>query len=208
MVDITQIVAENWPLFLKELAPILMYAIAIVIYGIVIWHFYRKYARRDIFGAKYEEGDTSLKARIKNLFSGFSQLIKYIVLFPVISFVWFVVLAISIFVMSQSLSFETVIMVSAAIVTAIRITAYYSEDLSKDIAKLIPFAILGYFITSPTFFDISILMGKLNAVPEFSTKLIVFFVFIVALEWILHTIHWIYWKIKKAMGEEEEKEYE
>ena len=46
----------------------------------------------------------------------------------------------------SSRPFAHVLLASMGLVAAIRIAAYYNEDLSKDLAKMIPFALLGIFI--------------------------------------------------------------
>ena len=40
------------------------------------------------------------------------------------------------------------ILISISVVTAVRVTAYIDEDLSRDIARILPFALLGLFIAS------------------------------------------------------------
>jgi hypothetical protein len=50
--------------------------------------------------------------------------------------------------------FETssLLVISAVIVGAIRMTSYYREDISKEISKFFPLALLGIAMTKPGFF--------------------------------------------------------
>jgi len=45
------------------------------------------------------------------------------------------------------------IFVSMAIIAVVRILAYYREDASKEIAKMIPYAILAFFLTSAAVYE-------------------------------------------------------
>ena len=47
-----------------------------------------------------------------------------------------------------------ILVVSVSLVAAIRVTSYYNEQLSQDLAKMIPFALLGIFLVDATFFSV------------------------------------------------------
>jgi branched-subunit amino acid transport protein AzlD len=71
---------------------------------------------------------------------------------------------------------------------AIRITAYYTEDLSKDVAKMLPFAILGIFLVDSSYFSIESVNDRINMLPEFINLIIQFLLLIIFTEWILRAI--------------------
>ena len=55
--------------------------------------------------------------------------------------------------LTRNFAIPELLATSFVLVVAIRFTAYYSEDLSKDVAKMLPFAILGLVVVNPTFFN-------------------------------------------------------
>jgi hypothetical protein len=86
---------------------------------------------------------------------------------------------------TEGYEFVSILSISFAVVIAIRLTAYYSEDLSKDVAKMLPFALLGLFIADPSYFSYAEISAKINSLPEFLYLCIQFIVLIVIIEWIL-----------------------
>jgi len=72
-----------------------------------------------------------------------------------------------------------------AIIIAIRITAYYTEELSKDVAKMLPFAILGIFLIDPEYFTIESAVDKINLLPQFVNIMAQYILLIILVEWVL-----------------------
>lgn len=192
-----------------DIIPIIAYGVFIVIYGVIIWHYYRTLAKRDIFTAKMEEG-TTFAIRLRNFIRGLSVLLGYVVIFPLISALWFGILFVFLTVLAKARPVESVLVISIAIVFATRIAAYYNEDLAKDLAKLIPFALLAVFIVDPSFFSIGLAIERLYSIPQFWMQILEAVLLVVVLEWalkILYTIKVVLFgerKEKKAEGKEEE----
>ncbi|MFE3845506.1 hypothetical protein ACFL1L_01420 [Thermoplasmatota archaeon] len=170
--------------------PLFYLIILIAIYSIVIWHFYRFIAKRDCFNIK--------TIHHQRIFS----LLKYFLLFPFIAFLFFVGFALMILFITRGYDFVSILSTSFAVVIAIRLTAYYNEDLSKDVAKMLPFALLGLFIADPSYFSYSEIAVKINSLPEFLTLCFQFIILIVIAEWILRIILLIRKKIFIFMHQE------
>jgi len=153
--------------------------IMIAIYAIVIYHFYRYVARRDCFKASNKK---------HSKFIGF---LKYLFLFPFVAIIFFIGFSLILISLSKDVgtnigySVEQVLSLSFALVVAIRITAYYTEDLSRDVAKMLPFAILGVFLVDSTYFAIENVIERLNTLPSFINLIAQFIILIVLVEWIL-----------------------
>ena len=62
------------------------------------------------------------------------------------AFFWFKVIAVMPTFLARDQTFPDILLVSMAMVGAIRVSAYVTEDLSRDLAKILPFAVLGIFI--------------------------------------------------------------
>jgi len=103
---------------------------------------------------------------------------------------------------TREYEFVSILSTSFAVVIAIRLTAYYSEDLSKDVAKMLPFALLGLFIADPSYFSFAEIAAKINSLPEFLNLCIQFIILIVIVEWILRIILTIRKKIFIFMHQE------
>ena len=129
---ITSFIVSIYSGYEGQLITLTAYTIGMVVYAIVIWHFYRSLAKKEIF--KKKEGGTGW------------YVLKYLIIFPIISFIWFIILSVFLFFLAKDLPVEGVLLASIAIVSAVRAAAYYNEDLSRDMAKLVPLALLAISI--------------------------------------------------------------
>jgi len=124
----------------------LVFIIGIAIYALFVWYFYRFISKRDLFpkifyGFSYHKENENFYKKI-----GFA--IAYFFAFPAMIFVWFVVLAFFVFLIGEDMPFHIAIFVSMAIIGVVRILSYYREDAAKEVAKMIPYAILSFLLTS------------------------------------------------------------
>jgi len=161
---------------LSGLTSLFYLAISIAIYSIIIYHFYRYIARRDCF-------KPSKRKHTKTI--GFC---KYFFIFPFIAIMFFLGFSLMLLFIAKNIEVTTALSTSFAIIIAIRITSYYTEDLSKDVAKMLPFALLGLFLVDPSYFKYEDIVDKINSLPEFAITAIQFIIFIIILEWILRLL--------------------
>ena len=70
----------------------------------------------------------------KKFFATIFYLLEYVIVTPIIIVLWFAALAIVLMLIAESYSIDQVLLVSAAIIGAIRILAYYKGEISKDLA--------------------------------------------------------------------------
>ena len=145
----------------------------IAIYAVVIYHFYRYIARRDCFKPTERKHSKTI---------GF---LKYTFLFPFVAILFFMGFSLMFIFLTKSDNIAPILTTAFAIIIAIRITAYYTEDLSKDVAKMLPFAILGIFLVDPAYFTIGHVTNKINLLPQFVNGIIQYILLIIIVEWIL-----------------------
>ncbi len=157
----------------SELIPIFYLAVSIAVYSIIIWHFYRFVAKRDSFSFSSKK------------YPKIVGMIKYFILYPLAAFLFFAGFSLMLLSLSKDLEIITILSTSFAVISAIRITAYYSEDLSKDVAKMLPFALLGIFLVDPYYVSFESIIIKINTIPEFMNLCLQFIILIVVLEYIL-----------------------
>jgi len=149
--------------------------IMITIYAVVIYHFYRYIARRDVFKQSESKHSKAI---------GF---LKYFFLFPFVAMLFFMGFSLIFIFLTESYEIIEIMYVAFAVIIAIRITAYYTEDLSKDVAKMLPFAILGIFLIDSSYFSMDTVNERINALmlPENVNAIIQFLILIILVEWIL-----------------------
>lgn len=182
------------------------FSIGMVIYGIFVYHFYKFLSKRDMFSINLEQRMTNVKFKAsgkKN--STAPRVLAFIAtnifIFPFVIFLWFLGYSSFMFLLVQQMPTATIFLVSSSLIIAIRISAYYSEDLSKDLAKLIPFALLGIFLFNPQFYSINDVVKRLEEIPSFLTLIKSFLVVAIAVETILSILYLI--KLKFSHREKE-----
>ena len=170
---ISQFLSPIYAGYEGQLITLATYTIGMLAYAIIIWHFYRNLAKKEIFKKKSTGG----------------YIVKYLILFPLVSFLWFLVLSVFMFFLAKNMSIENVLLVSITIVSAVRASAYYNENLSKDLAKMIPFALLGIFIVEPTYFSMGLVIQRITTFPTLFPLVLRYLLFVYVLEIILRSLH-------------------
>ena len=113
---------------------------------------------------------------------------KYVILFPAFAFFWFVVLTLILTLLAKGRSFSDILLIALVTVSAIRVTAYYNEDLSRDLAKILPFAVLALFLIDASFFQINESLDVLKQANDHRESIFYYLLFLVAVEFALRLI--------------------
>jgi len=109
-------------------------------------------------------------------------------LYTFVAFLFFAGFSLMLFFLGKDLSEPQIHSTAFAMIAAIRITSYYRKDLSKDVAKMPPFAMIGLFLIDPSYFAFSNVVSKIQSMPNFLILAIQFLLFIIVMEWFLRTL--------------------
>lgn len=170
------------------LVPVAVYILGMAAYAFFIFKFYRFVASRDMFEMDLSRYEESRFKVVRGFLHIVMYIAKYLILFPVIAFFWFAVLTMILAFLSKEQPFSEVLLMALATVCAIRISAYYSEDLSKDLAKILPFAVLAIFLIDASFFTVRESLEVLKEARHHSEDIIYYLLFLVAMEFTLRVI--------------------
>ena len=188
------------PPFAGNFFNFLILVLLVVVYCIFIWKFYKFIAKKNILGLNLNKYNKSEHPFLTKLFAGSLYFIEYIIILPFLIFFGFVVFSFFLMFLTE-LEIQTLLLVSATIVAAIRMTAYYKEGLSKDVAKLLPFTLLAVSILNPNFFNIERIFTHFSEIPNFFGNIAYYLIFIIIIEIILRFFDFIF----SLFGLEEEK---
>ena len=184
------------PSLSSNLPTLLLFTVVIFLYAIAIYAFYRFVAARDTFGfnlAPFRKD--AKKGKGARLFNFALRVLEYGFVLPIIVFIWFAGFSLMLFMLSKGMPMEQILFIAITVVSAIRITAYCSENLSKDLAKLLPLVLLAIAITEPSFFSIELIKARIAGLGIFVGKIFAFVLFAIAVEWSLR----ILLSIKRAL---------
>ena len=167
------------------LGPVAIYVAAVAAYAIFIFHFYQFVARRDMFGLDLSRYEESRFQRVRSFLHVVMYVVKYLVVFPAFAFFWFAVLTIMLSLLSKDREFADIVLTGLATVSAIRVTAYWNEDLSSDLAKIMPFAVLAIALIDVSFFELEGALDTLREADVHRERILYYMLFLVALEFVL-----------------------
>ena len=170
---------------LQVLEPAAIFAVGIAIYAIVVFNLYRYMSRKDIFNLNFSRFEESKHPVLSKVLHLFFYVLKYLLLFPLVAFAWFGVLVVMVAFLSKTGEVQDLLLIAMAVLSSIRVTSYYTEDLSRDIAKILPFALLGIFLIDLNYFEIEESLALLEVVGTEWRIIVYFWLFIVALELVL-----------------------
>lgn len=189
-----------------------LYIFGMVIYAVFVWHFYRFIAKRDIIPITVNprNKDGTLTAKRIGMY-----IAAHILLFPFIIWVWFIVYSFFMFLLAKDMPVGVVLLISISVIGATRITSYYKEDLAKDVGKLLPFALLGVFLTSSAFysetsnfFSLEEIGERIEETPRFISRIVEFVILVAAIEIMLRISFLIKRKIWPAAEQKLEEAIE
>lgn len=187
--NVAALVAEfSWLGFWEVVEPLAMFLLGITIYSIFIFKWYRFVATEDVISFdihQYKHGWKGLAGRIED---GLFYTIKYLFVFPVLLFFWFVVLTVFLIFLTKSQTLQQILIISMSLIGSIRVTSYYDEDLSKDLAKMMPFALLGVVLIDFSYFDSVSSIAMLLELPSMWKTLLYYFLTIICLEFVLRVL--------------------
>lgn len=153
--------------------PLFVYTIIIALYALFVWFFYKSMAKRDLFQARLSQHGMA----------GYT--LKYLIVFPVIVFLWFAGLTILLFFLSKTQTITGILLISMGVIGAVRIVAYYKEELAMEVAKIMPLAVLALFIADPTFFSLDLFWQRIYETRSLGSGLMNYLLFAIFLEFYL-----------------------
>ena len=183
--SILRYVPDSW----KPYVLLGFFIFAVVIYCIFIWQFHRFISRRDLLELNLDQYNQIEHEGLNKAFATLLFVLEYMVILPIVVFFWFFVIAIMILVLAKEQAVGNILLISACVVGAIRITAYYDEDLSREFAKVFPFTLLIIALTTPEFFELNQIIGKLSSISGLFTNVINYLFVIMFIEFFLRVLY-------------------
>ena len=164
------------------LEPVVIYILGMAVYALFVFKFYNFVSSRDIFAfdvSRYEKA----RFRAARIFlHSIFYVGKYLFVFPIVAFFWFAAITIMLSFLAPNQEFREILLVAMAVVGTIRISSYITEDLSRDLAKMLPFGVLAFLIINLASFDTSESLDVLKQADDNREAILYYLVFTIALE--------------------------
>ena len=167
---------------LDIIQPLALLLAEILIYSVFVFGFYRFVASRDIIAPNLNQGYSPF---VNSLL----YLLQHFLAFPILAVCWCAAFVCVLALLGSEQSVENILLVSVALISTIRATAYVTEDLSKDLAKMLPFAVLGLFLVDKSYISLELSWGVIEEVPDHWEVIVYYVIFVVVLEFTLRLIN-------------------
>ena len=193
--------------FGRETYPTLMAIIAIAVYSGFVFMFYRILAKKDLLTLDLSKYADDFGGKVKKYLRSMLFVVQYIVVVPILIAFWTLVLAVILTLLSDSSDHARNALIATSVVGAVRILAYWTEDLSRDVAKMLPFAVLGVYLVSSTSVQWSEFRELLESLPELAKSFFSSLMLLAILETLLRIVTTLKrirskrWKRKKMQKE-------
>ena len=203
-------IISSLPLFAQKFVGLFLIVLLIFLYSIFIWKLYRFISKKNFIELNLNQYNTSEHPLLAKTLAMFFYVIEYFLILPFLVFIWFSMFTLFLIFLTDNLELGALLLISAAIIAAIRMASYYHEDLSKDLAKLFPFTLLAISILNPNFFSIERILNQFKEIPAFFNEIVIYLVFIIFLETILRFVDFIFsfYKLDENIDKEDSKDKE
>jgi hypothetical protein len=181
-------VEELVRIIIEEAYPTLGAIIAISAYSVFVFIFYRALAKRDLITLDLVHYSDNFGGKIKKYSRTIIFVMQYIVIVPVLITFWTLVLAIILTLLSPDADHSRNALIATSVVGAVRILSYWTEDLSRDVAKMLPFGVLGVFLVGDAQIQISEIESLFSSLSEIASSFFSSLFLIAVLESILRSI--------------------
>ena len=182
----------------KQYLNLLMSTMVLFLASWLSWYiYYKQLARRDLF----EIPKLNMQTKFVNFLDRAIYFLKYLLIFPVYSFIWFLIFSFLLFVLSKSRSIEEILFLGIIVVAATRMGAYISEKLAEDMAKLLPLTLIAIFLMDQKAVTLDTFISSFNSILLQLPKVAKYLLFIIVVEWLLRVFHWTFTSIKKPKSQ-------
>ena len=140
-----------------QLEPVVIFIIGMTVFALFVFKFYRFVSSKDVFVLDISRYEQSKFKAARVFLHATLYATKYLFIFPLVAFFWFaaITLMLSFLATDQgsATSFQNILLVAMTVVGIIRVCAYIAEDLARDLAKMLPFAVLAFLILDLSSFE-------------------------------------------------------
>jgi hypothetical protein len=173
----------------------LMLVLLVVGYAIFIWKFYKFISKKNPMGLNLNKYNKSHYPFFEKAIGGILYLLEYLIILPFLIFIIFSVFTLFLIILTNNQNISQILIISSVVIAVIRMTSYYKEELSQDIAKMLPLTLLAISVLNPnSFAESQYLEGIINhfiQLPTFIGQIFIYLLFIITLEAILRFFDFI-----------------
>lgn len=161
-----------WEGFHPDLQTLLIYGIGIAVYTVIVFSFYQPLSAREPYHTPAKPG---WRGRAIHL-------LEDVFVFPLMSFAYFSVLALSLFFLAKSQTTTQILLLSMGVVVGVRVTAHVHPIASVDLAKLLPWSLFAIILVDPGYLSFHATLARVTDAGRMAPVLAQYFVLFILIE--------------------------
>jgi len=162
-------------------------ALAIAAYGVATFFFYRTMASRDFVRLPRRH-----RSKGGGMVRASTQFSLNVLLLPLLVVFWYAVLGVLLIAIAdpvRSAQIGDILLIAGALVAATRLCAYISEDLARDLGKILPLTLLGVVLVGEQLPELNRLETSLREYDWEDSAALVYALTLIALEVALRVLY-------------------
>lgn len=168
---------------------LILYTILILIYSIFVWKYYRFLSKKQIIELNLSQYNYSQHPVLEKVFAIMLFTLEYLIILPFLVIFWFGILSLLMLILSESGDTLQIFLIASAIITSTRITSYINEDLSRDIAKILPLTVLVVFAIGQNSISFNEIIDRFYNIQGLLNNIFIFLIFIFIVEFVLRLLY-------------------
>ena len=116
-----------FPPYIGAFLNFLILVLFVVFLVFFLWKFYKFISKKNIIELNLNKYNKYEHPFLAKFIAGFFYIIEYIIILPFLIFFWFSIFTLFLMVLSQNQEISQILIISAVIIAAIRMTSYYKE---------------------------------------------------------------------------------
>lgn len=185
ILDMYNLFLSGMPSGTQKIINLLLIVIVVVLYAILIWNFYRWISKREILKLNVWIKSRTSSPGGSRFLGGIFYILENMVLLPIVIFLWFLFFTIFLIFLTEGMDVGTILALSAIIITAIRMTSYYKEEVARELSKMLPLTLLAVALTQHGSLNFSQIISNISLIPNHISEIWIYFVLIFIVEFVL-----------------------
>lgn len=168
--------AQFWTGYERELLTLGFYAIGFALYALAVFLTCETISRRDL--VRDHVKPKSSASRMQRFLRGAG----FLALYPLVTAGYFAFLGASLFFLAKNQPTAGLLLSTMGIVVALRLSAYLTSSIARDVAKLLPLSLLAVFVIEPGYFSFATAWARFGEALSLWPLLVRYFVALSLLE--------------------------
>lgn len=186
-----------------QLEPVAIFIIGMTLFALFVFKFYRFVSSKDVFELDVSRYEQARFRAARVFLHVVLYAAKYLFIFPLVAFFWFAAIALMLSFLAtnqdSSTSFKDILLVAMTVVGIIRVCAYVTEELARDLAKMLPFAVLAFLILDLSSFEASDSLEVLKQADDNREVILYYLAFTIGLEFALRFVSAVIEKTRSVL---------